>query len=197
MTPRLSGRDIYLVGLFFLFLSFRRRLRLRRGPGNDCRPCLGPVALKGAGPRCTYVVRRYLASCLGTAALKGAVPRSSAWCNGTPRGRKRSRKSASRLYHRSFPADHAPTHNEHPPRLVEHSLRSRPIAATVVTLLRRPWQDLGAHKTQKMMRESCEARRPSPRKEMQDGWKFFVVAPPLFSGWQPQSRRQGPQCSHC
>ena len=29
-------------------------------------------------------------------------------------------KSASRLYHRSFPADHAPTHNEQPPRLVGH-----------------------------------------------------------------------------
>ena len=96
MIPRLSGRDIYLVGLFFLFLSFRRRLRLRRGPGNDCRPCLGPVALKGAGPR------------------------SSAWCNGTHQRKETTQSSASRLYHRSFPTDHARTHNEHPPRLVGH-----------------------------------------------------------------------------
>jgi len=39
--------------------------------------------------------------------------------------------------------------------------------------MRRPLQDLGAHTTQKTIQERREARRPFPRKEMQNGCKFY------------------------
>ena len=200
--PISGATNIYWLVCLFFSLELRSRLRrsLREGLASlprACRPkgrrpsflTRGETVLPrdcrpGVSPSFARVVRRYSPRKEPTkrTALR---PSSSNW------------RSTSRPQNlRSVPADHARTHNEHPPRLVEHSLRSRPIAATGVTLLRRPLQDLGAHRSRKPTRESCEARRPLPRKEMQDGWKFFVVAPPLFSGWQPQSRRQGPQCSH-
>ena len=147
-------------------------------------------------------------ACLGTAALKGAVPRSRAWCNGTHQRKEPTRRTALRpsASNRGRPQALRTTGRFlliTLPRITN----TRPVYRTLASLasdsrdgrhvMRRPVQDLGAHRSRKTGREFCEARRSFPRREMHDGWKFFVVAPPLFSWWQPQSRRQGPQCSRC
>jgi hypothetical protein len=102
---RFSAATIYLLVCFFLLLSFRHSPAApRRVHDPDCW-CLGTAALKAVSPSFESVPVPYFPA------------------EGNDPGSRQAVYST-----RSFPADHAPTHNEHPRYgLSNTSLRSRPI----------------------------------------------------------------------